>query len=76
MSFREHFIIDGADCSVRGCDAAVEFPEGRAMYSLEARRKLELILKAAGWSAWAGRSLRLYCPAHAPGTRHTMRRLW
>jgi hypothetical protein len=82
MSLIEHFIIVGATCSARGCDAEIRPPE-LATYPNEVRNARDLIRSIGeplGWSYWGGRSARAYCPQHGPRpasvARGRMHRIW
>jgi hypothetical protein len=82
VSLIEHFIITGAACSARDCDAEIRPPE-LATYPNDVRRPHELIEsigKPLGWSYWGGRSGRAYCPKHGPTAaaiaRGKIHRIW
>lgn len=66
MSYRESWQCTGADCSARGCDEKIDFPEGATMNPFRARDRVTELAQAAGWSCWIGRSTYLYCAAHGP----------
>jgi len=63
MTYLEAHYVYGYGCDKPRCEATVEGPElrfckGLTEYWAEAESK--------GWTKWAGRSQRHYCPDHFP----------
>ena len=68
MSIYEHHYTSGVGCDATGCGAEVK----GAMVSRFDHRYARIAV-SQGWTFWAGRSLRVYCPAHGPSRGSTMR---
>jgi hypothetical protein len=69
MAEIENHTISGVTCDRPQCEVRFTGPElphfeGLAYYQREA--------VAAGWSRWAGRDRRWYCPDHGPSKGHKM----
>lgn len=64
-----HYFI-GIRCDARGCGLELEAPESSS-WKAEAAFWRKAV--ALGWTAWASRSRRCYCPNHKPSQGHRMR---
>ncbi len=71
MAYIEHVTLLGVACDTRGCEA--EFAARRHKNVFAARDLTRDAARKVGWTFWAGRSLRTYCPAHGPRPGHRMR---
>lgn len=70
----EHFTapqFTGMSCDTRGCTAS-KITEPLALYGVD-RDEFVAEAVAEGWTIWAGRTRRTYCPAHQPKGKHKMR---
>lgn len=62
--------IQRIDCDASGCCAQI-VPPRTDWYVWS--KALKEWFATTGWTAWAGRSNRHYCPKHGPRTGHKMR---
>lgn len=72
----EHYTVPeftGLSCDTRQCDARKDSadPIPWSVYCT-ARNQFVNEAVAEGWTIWAGRTRRVYCPAHKPQQGHKM----
>lgn len=70
MSTLEGMTIRGYSCDGNRCTERVE---GDAMPWRDGVHHYQAVARAAGWTFWASRSLRSYCPDHRPSKASSMR---
>jgi hypothetical protein len=68
----EHLLVSGVRCDARGCTAEIT---GEPLPSYTGAQHYQALAEAAGWSYYAGRSRRTYCPDHQPSPGHRMHRI-
>jgi hypothetical protein len=73
MTYREERTIDGLCCDAPGCERIFNMP---CLPSFDAYDYIREYASKDGWSCWAGRGQRHYCPVHSPKPGHKMRAVW
>lgn len=69
MIHEQHY-TDGVSCDATDCKATIR---GDQLKSWPGRRHYQDQATAKGWTYWAGRTNREYCPDHGPQPGHKMR---
>lgn len=62
--------ILGVFCDVPECDESITGPEKNFSPGIDEYRDQAVRM---GWTIWASRSTRYYCPSHGPRPGHRMR---
>lgn len=63
------YVTKGVRCDGKGCDAEVSGP------AVSDNRVYRQQAVALGWTLWAARGTRAYCPEHGPQPGHRMSEL-
>lgn len=65
--------IVGVKCDATGCDASLNISPSCEWFVWS--KDYHDMLRGSGWTEWAGRGRRQYCPDHGPKDGHSMRQV-